>query len=321
MHLSKNFFVAILSVLFITACASEEEKKERRENSLDISGGYKTSVSGGSQLDMQFEIKNESGRHDIIVNLERYSGLTAREKNILASQKIGLDFVTNQFIARPLILGQGYTSLQLDGGENISSDFGESSEFFVCTNAVRYNAEYEVYYCLNGTVRKKEKIMHGKLVLRTRRTQKVIENGQNVTKVSWTETESMFQSNLEQVFYKQYLGAWSGEGYSLLSDINLNQFEKLQILEVGENNFLTSFTQNIFYQGEEYSLDVNKNIQNIDLLKLSDYPSLEVTYVSKSGRRIMLFAQIWSLGELTGTVVWVDGTTVIDVATIRLKKD
>lgn len=321
MRLSGKSFAAILAVLLITACASEEEKKERRENSLDISGGYKTSISSGSEIDMQFEIKNENGRHDIVVNLERFSGLTAREKNFLSTKNISSDFVTNQFIARPIILGQGYSSLQLDGGENISTDFGESSEFFVCTKSTKYNVEYVLIYCLNGTVRKKEKIMNGKLVLRTQRTQKVIENGQNVTKISIEETEAGFQSNLEQVFYKQYLCSWSGEGYSLLSDINVNQFEKLQLIEVGDSNFLTSFTQNIQYQGEEYSIDVNKNIQSIDLLKQPDYPSVEVTYLSKSGKRIMLFAQIWSLGELTGTVVWVDGTTVIDIATIRLKKD
>jgi hypothetical protein len=320
MYLSKKSFVAILSVLLFAACASEDEKKERRENSLDVSGGYKTSIASGSEMDLQFEIKNESGRHDIVINLERFSPLTAKEKNFLKAKNIDSQFVSNYFGNR-MILGQGYKSLQLDGGENISSDFGESSEFFVCTESVQYNAEYSVYYCLNGKVRKKEKMMRGNLVLRTTRREQKVENGQTVISYSLEQAESYFQSDLQQVFYKQYLGAWSGETYSLLADVNASQFQKLQIVEVGEDSFLSSFSQKIVFLGEEYLLDVSQNTQSLDLLRLSEYPAIEVVYMSKSGKKMVLFAQIWSLGELTGSVVWVDGTTLIDVAIIRLKKD
>ncbi len=54
---SFKYCMVFVSLLFLTACASEEEKKERRENSFDISGEYKATVDAGSQVDLQFEIK------------------------------------------------------------------------------------------------------------------------------------------------------------------------------------------------------------------------------------------------------------------------
>ncbi len=95
-HLTK-IFIGILSVFLMSACASEEEKRERQENAYDISGDYKVSQSAGSEIDMNLSIHNESGRHDILINLERLGAMSSKEISLLKAQGINPTMVANHF--------------------------------------------------------------------------------------------------------------------------------------------------------------------------------------------------------------------------------
>ena len=67
--------------------------------------------------------------------------------------------------------------MELDGGDNISSDFGKTSKFHVCSdtrqnypvNKVIGNEtvkHFKLYYCLSGTVKKdSQQIIEGNLTL------------------------------------------------------------------------------------------------------------------------------------------------------------
>lgn len=313
-----KLFALILSLMFVIACASEEEKKERRENSYDISGQYKSTVAAGSQVDMQFEIKNESGRHDIVISAIRVGEMTPQEIQLLTKHNINVEVVKNHF-KNPIILGQGFADIQLDGGENISTDFGKSSEFYVCTQRLKYNQEYEVSYCMQGRITKADKKMIGKLVLKLTRAQTVVEKGVPKKQYTVLNVDMAFQSTAHQVFYRQYLGSWSGDSFSLLNGVTTSQLEKLDIQQRGSDAYQVKLKANISFEYESFELQ-SESVDSLTNL-MAEYPSVVTSYVAPSGRRLVLFAQIWSLGNLTGTWVLLDGDAVSDVATVRLKKD
>lgn len=313
-------FAMVFGFMILVSCASEAEKKERRENSLDISGQYKATVDAGSQLDLQFEIKNESGRHDIVITAMRNGELTPQETQLLTRQNINPETVRNYF-KNPLILGKGYSNLQLDGGENISEDLGETSQFMVCSNTLRYNQEYIVYYCMDGKISKNEKKMEGKLSLEWHRSRKVVKDGKTVDEFTSDQVDLKYRSDANQVFYKQYFGSWSGDSFSLLSGFATKQLQTLEIRESANEKYLVKFAGSINYNGESYVFQDQESLFDVAELMVSEYPAIETTYVSPSGRKLVLIAQIWSLGDLTGTLVQVDGSNLYEIATIRLKKD
>ncbi len=309
--------------LLTVACTSEKEKEERRENAFDVSGFYKTSQSSGSTVDMNFEIHNESGRHDIVSNLERTSDFTDQERQLLVAQGLDADKIFAHFRGS-LVLGKGYNSGHLEGGENVSRDFGESSEFFVCTPTYKYDAEYSLAYCLSGLVKKKDKVVDGGLSLRWMRSRKVTVEGEERTEYSADQVELKYHSDISLIFYKQYLGAWSGEVFPLANDFATQVFERLSLTELPDGaSFSAQLSQasSFVYQNETYNYDSTASKGDISLLKESDYPAVQIVLRSESGKRIVLFGQLWSLGDFTGSITLIDGANQKDLATFRLKKD
>ncbi len=247
--------------------------------------------------------------------------MTVQETQLLTAQNINPEVVKN-FFKNPLILGQGFSSIQLDGGENISNDLGETSEFFVCSPRLQYNAEYTVEYCMTGKISKKDKKMDGKLSLSWTRSRQVVKDGKSEVVITSAQVDLIYKSDANQVFYKQYFGSWSGDSFSLINGFTTNQLQKLEIQERESGKYLVKFNNNsLTYNGEVFTFQESENLVDVSELLVSEFPAIGSIYLAPSGRKLVLVAQIWSLGDLTGTVVLIQGDDLLDVATVRLKKD
>lgn len=168
----------IAGFVFLSACLSEEEKQARRDNVYDISGKYQTVAD--SEIQFNFEVTNESGKHDIFVTLNRTTPLTDEERELLSKLKQDHNLSDETIFNQPtqITFGKG-SSIEsyFEGGDNISDDFGKSSRFFVCSNdspkyksnkqeADKKDITLKIRYCLTGSVKKESKqIIDGRLIL------------------------------------------------------------------------------------------------------------------------------------------------------------
>ncbi len=315
-------FVTLSLLGFLSACASEAEKEERRENSFDLSGDYKTSSAKGSELDMNLQIQNESGRHNIVAYVERLNLISAKEIALLKAQGINHETVSAHF-KNKLVLGKGSDGYRLDGGDNISTDFGESSQFHVCTDPLKYNAEYELYYCVSGTALKSSKTMKGNLSLQWHRQRPVTVDGKASTEHTSDKADLAFISDMSLIFYKQYLGVWSGDVHAVLGNVNTEQFKKIMIRETSDNAFETSIPglTAFAYKDETYTFDARYSQLLLDYLKKPEYPAIQMGFKGPNGKRIVWIGQIWSLGNFTGSITLILPDTQVDIGTFRMKKD
>ena len=162
---------------FLSGCISPEERKARQDNAFDISGNYQTVED--SEVPFQFEITNQDAKHDIFVKLTRSNSLTEKEKELLSKVKTEHGITSDDILNQPTEITFGEKSgLDLEGGDNISTDFGKTSRFFVCSDntpeyesakkeADKKDLRVRVYYCLSGLVKKESKNMvEGELILR-----------------------------------------------------------------------------------------------------------------------------------------------------------
>ena len=169
MYYKITAMLTILSV-FLFGCLSEEEKQARRDNAFDISGSWQTEES--SEVQLNFEITNQTKKHDILVTLTRTSPVTEKEKQLLQKAKTDHGITSEDILNPPtqITFGEETNPLDtaLDGGENISDNFGKSSRFHVCadsppeyestkTEAGKKNIKLKILYCLSGTVKKENK--------------------------------------------------------------------------------------------------------------------------------------------------------------------
>lgn len=171
-----NPLLFVLSV-FLFGCISPEERKARQDNAFDISGNYQTVED--SEVPFQFEITNQNGKHAILVKLTRSSPLTEKEKEFLSKLKTEHGITSDDILNQPTEMTFGETpGFDLDGGDNISTDFGKTSKFSVCSDNVpeyestkkeedKKDLKVKVYYCLSGVVKKESKNMvEGELTLK-----------------------------------------------------------------------------------------------------------------------------------------------------------
>ncbi|HEX4924069.1 MAG TPA: hypothetical protein VFV50_08285, partial [Bdellovibrionales bacterium] len=149
-HIMKLFFAAATATM-LSACASEAEKEARRQNAFDLAGTYTATIKTGSSLDFVMTVTNETGRHDVLASLERPNALTNQESSLLAKHGINAATVST-FYGRTLVLGRGKQN-ELEGGENISDDFGESSRLRVGSDVLKYDQTRDIFYSLGGTIR------------------------------------------------------------------------------------------------------------------------------------------------------------------------
>ena len=183
-------YTLIALSIFLTNCASEEEKEaRRRQNAFDLSGTYRT-ITEDSEVQLEFTITNQNGKHYIFIKVDRTSPLSDEEKKFIQNEekKYSLPEGSLTNIAFPTNFGAEGNSLDepIGGGKNISKDFGRTSEFHVCSDNPQSKNEINpismtlsFYYCLSGTVRKENK--------------NIIENGV----LSLLETYSFEKGNFE----------------------------------------------------------------------------------------------------------------------------
>lgn len=341
-------FLSILTIfLLLTSCASKDEKEERQQNAFDLSGTYTASIKTGSEINMGLDIYNEFGRHDIYVKLERNSVLQSGEKKLLEKYKISTSEVENYFLPK-MTLGKNSDKsldiIHLDGGENISDDFGESSRFSVCTPSLRVRGknveratdiQYHVYYCLNGRIKKSDYQLSGELKLyvslKYNQKRTVIESDgtteDEILANHFYDSSSLkYKSDASSIFYNQLRGQWSGivnntPGFD--NDLD-GAFTRFRIDFENENQYFLSpvNADSIAVNGELY--EYKKVLFDIKLLRDATVPLVEMHFVSKAtNKRVILVGQIFSMGSFTGSIILYDKSNLegIQIASFEHKKD
>lgn len=342
-----KLFINVSLLLILMSCASESEKEERRQNAFDLTGTYTTSLKTGSEVNMTMDIHNESGRHDIYVNLERSSVLTENENKLLKKHDIP-SYQVERFLLPKMTLGKNSDRnarvIHLDGGENISDDFGESSRFSVCSPSFEVtgksienatNVQYHAYYCLKGTVKKTNFQLSGELKLyislQYDQIKNVTEQDSTTTEESVTthihdSTSLKYKSDASSIFYNQLQGQWSGviNGAPSFDSELKGAFNTFNIVFESENQFYLSPSKKktISVDGVVYKYE--KVLSDMMLLKNATVPLVEMHFVNKNTEtRVILVGQIFSLGNLTGSIILYNKSEPegIQIASFEHKKD
>jgi hypothetical protein len=319
----------LLVTTFLASCASPAEREERRQNAFDLSGQYLVSQDEKSEVPMKFHISNQRSRYDIVVDLERTAEMTDKEMQLLAEEEIPLDLVKEAFLDRSFKLGEGRD--MVEGGENISDDFGETSRFFVCSAAFSYvkpeDIKYDISYCLTGTAKRNETEIHGRLSLSVVKVEDDPESTNPEDKRVVPRSVIMnYQTSLDGRFVDQYIGQWSGDVYGAIGDVegSLNKLATIQIQKAeGQEVLILRPTQvtEILWEDNRYLYDEVESTIMIASIDEEDYPAVHMVFKGTAGARIILAAQIWSLGDLTGSVILIEGDDQTDLASFRMKKD
>lgn len=118
----------ILSAVATTACLSDDEIAARRACALDVAGDYSESRPDGVAAGT-LAVANESDKNDVKLTFVR-GALYEGEQAFLDRLADPADVAA---LSESVVLGEGDNQLrdELSGGENISSDFGGSSELDV----------------------------------------------------------------------------------------------------------------------------------------------------------------------------------------------
>lgn len=163
-------FIAPLALSAIaTGCLSKEELEARRQWAYDLSGGYDEVRPEGTEAG-SVEIVNEEDKNDVKLVFTRgalYDGEQAYLDRIADEAK-------REALAAELVLGEGDSQF-IDstlGGENISDNFGQSSEVhvsserFEATPGVEGATESELYYRVALEIENGSDELKGKLYIR-----------------------------------------------------------------------------------------------------------------------------------------------------------
>ncbi len=317
--------MTVTLLISLASCASKKEKEERRENAFNLSGNYVASIRAGSEINMNIDIQNENGRHDIYVKLERSSNLTKKEIALLQKHGISLSQAENNFLPQ-MVLGRnsdrnGHIVYNLNGGENISDDSGASSKFFVCTPSIEVSGHpqegskktrYHIYYCLSGNVKKSDYRLSGALDLHVRKefdeARSVPDQSLNEEKrqvISYENVSHAYQTDAFSVFYKQLKGRWSGKVYNAHGlNADLGIMKGLIISFENKDEYYLGPDQNgtIHLDGEEF--EYKKTLSKADDLRNAPVPLVEMHFINKNNKnRIILIGQIFSLGRFTGSII------------------
>ena len=170
-------YALVIFGVFLSGCLFDKEIKAQQENAFDIAGTYKATED--SEVQLSFTITNQDGNHDIFVQFNRTSPLTNQEKEFLSELARVHDVSVDTLITQPFPSTFGGHNSFSKGGDNISTDFGKTSDFYVCSDNLR---EYEskkfvgegvkkvklqIFYCFSGIIKKENKdlIEKGKVSL------------------------------------------------------------------------------------------------------------------------------------------------------------
>ncbi|MDE0150927.1 MAG: hypothetical protein OXK80_00300 [Bdellovibrionales bacterium] len=164
-----NYILIVFSILF-SGCLSEEEIQARQDNAFDISGNYQTSED--SEVQLNFNIVNQNVKHDIFITVTRSNPHLEKENEFFSklAQESGVSLETLKAEPLPSTFGGdvGLFDEVISGGDNVSRDFGETSDFMVCSDNPKkidstkvienaQNVQLVISYCLTGLVKKENK--------------------------------------------------------------------------------------------------------------------------------------------------------------------
>ena len=142
---------------------------ERQDHALDVSGAYETLPT--SEVQLNIDINNQENINDIFILINRMNFLTKKEQELLLKLKKihNLPDDLNIF-NQPVSFILGAENFKL---ENVSNDFGKTSQFIVCSDKSKYTNQkqindkiFEIFYCLTGNIKNKNKsLIRGQLFL------------------------------------------------------------------------------------------------------------------------------------------------------------
>lgn len=308
-HLIKTSFVVISALSSFTGCdeASETEKQARRENAFDVAGSYSATKAIGSDVEMKIEIRNQSSRSDILIEAERLSPITDQEKATLSQFGISDSEVISK------VGGKLRFDSKIGGGSlsdtNVSDDFGATSRIQVSTKKYFLGSGVELTYVLRGVVQRDDLSLRGNLTMELTKTRG--------DQMEFASASTTLVANTNLIPYDQYFGYWSGRVES--SDPALQNLGRLSLQKNDESTFrIIPTISTVTYKGETYSF-VSENI-SILTLKNQKAPFVEMIWQTSQGKRLVLVASIWSLGQFTGNILLVEGSTETVVAGFQLKR-
>lgn len=311
-----------LAICLSIGCASEKEKEARRDNAFDLEGNYVTSKAQGSELDMSIKIVNGGSRSDIHAEVVRANSIEANETDFLNSFGIDASKVASYF-GNTLRLGSTENKDHLDGGKNISTDFGDSSQFYICTQSYQYDDKRSLYYCLSGNISRADYRLKGELSLHlTTKIEKKDEKGKVSTEFKFDQTKLSYVATPPYGYAKQYLATWTGtlvRGWnSPTLNINGNQMLTLRALNDQEFEVVPSMNT-VLVDGIPY--DYVEQKFSSKLLTETNVPLIEVVFRKRSSEdRLVFVGQIYSLGRFNGAFVLVRGTQEDQIASITLTR-
>lgn len=164
-----NYILIIFSILF-SGCLFEEEIEARQNNAFDIIGNYQTVED--SEVQLNFNIVNQNVKHDIFITVTRSNPNLEKENEFFSklAQESGVSVETLKAHPFPSTFGGDVTLFDesISGGDNVSMDSGETSDFRVCSDNPKkfdstkvienaQNVQLVISYCLAGLVKKENK--------------------------------------------------------------------------------------------------------------------------------------------------------------------
>jgi hypothetical protein len=296
--------VVLSTLLLLSACASQKEKEARRENAYDLSGEYTATKAKGSETDMTIQMTNQSSRSDIRADITRATPQETKEADFLRAKGLDPKLVADHFGSK-LQLGLGDNN-KLDGGKNISKDFGDSSFIYVCSATYQYDSTRSLTYCLDGTIKKSDYVLRGNLyLLLVTQTQTKNEKGEMVTSTSSDNVSLAYNASTQTVFFTQYFGSWSGS-ISKAWDVSLDiSALTITLSKVNDRQFtIVPDKTVIVYNGIKFTFrPQNFSISDV---KDMDVPMIQVLYDRPgTDEHLAVFAEIYSMGKMTGNIVHV----------------
>lgn len=281
----------LLTCAIFYSCASNDEKAVRRENAFNVAGTW-TTCGTLSEIPMTITIENEKGRHNVVLTITRSGSLTAKEKSFY--EQLGIDIARlPKSLTETIVIGQG-RQYSLDGGENISDDFGKTSRIEAYSDDYAYDGSTKIRHFIRAEITKSSFILKGELVI------EVTETG------SYSELPITFEATNGSAFYTQYFGGWSGKvTMDEQTPSNIIELRGLMITKTDDASFnIAPSLTKLSRDGREFTFD--PKLSAFKISQLADYtiPAILLNFDGAPNEHISLYGHIFSLGNLSGAIVY-----------------
>lgn len=299
MKLFLKFFLltSITTTLLSCGVTTHEERQERRADAFDISGAYNISSENG----LKFEIINEGERSNVYAEVKR-DGFSKGEEEAFTRQNIPLNRV--DYLRTNLKIGKGKDIIaSMSGGENISTDGGETSKLSIYSYySPLDDNSITITYSINATMVKSTATLSGTFKMSIgKRT--VVDGKSTYTVVDGYETS--FKTNNGQSFSSQYMGTWNGSFETSSASEIASAFSNINFSMSGSMVTIKSALNSFSYNGENFAIANNTKALSTFTAK---HPVIYFEFLGNRGSRVQVSGTVYSLGRFSGTVMLSDGT-------------